>query len=180
MRIVMCAVALAAAVAAPVIGQDKPQPSGQHMSSMAMHDAEFSQMMAQHHQGGIEMAQHEQKMGSSAQMKALAGKILKGQQEDLPTLRAHAKGQKMSGMMAEHQKEMQKTHMEMMSRLRAAKGAELDKVFAEEMIKHHEDGLKMMEQAQLQDAKLKSLVSSMQAKQRKEIDELKSASGGQP
>lgn len=146
---------------------------------MAMHDAEFSQLMAQHHQGGIEMAQYEQKMGSSAEMKALAGKILKGQQEDLPTLRAHAKGAKMSGMIAEHQKEMQKTHTQMMSRLRAARGAELDKTFADEMIKHHQDGLKMMEQAQLQDAKLKSLVSSMQDKQRKEIEELKSAGGTQ-
>ena len=53
--------------------------------------AHFGHMMAKYHQGGIEMAQLEEKAGASTEMKQLAAKIRKGQQSELPQLRAHGK-----------------------------------------------------------------------------------------
>jgi uncharacterized protein (DUF305 family) len=94
--------------------------------------AHFGHMMAKHHQGGIEMAQLEEKAGASTEMKQLAAKIRKGQQSELPQLRAHGKRHKADPQMAEHEKHMQKEHAATMAKLKGARGAALDKLFAEE------------------------------------------------
>ena len=142
---------------------------------MRMNDGDFADAMAMHHRHGIEMAQLEEKGGASANMKALAAKIREGQQKELPDLQAHGKKHAATKMMAEHHKQMQKEHAATMAKLKAAKGAALDKVFAEEMIKHHQSAEQMIEQTDFKDAQLKALADKMAANQKQEIEELKKA-----
>ena len=148
-------------------------PGSQQHELAAMDDAHFAGMMAKHHQGGIEMARLEERAGSSKAVKALAAKIRAGQQSELPKLQAHAKGHKPDAKFAEHEKQMLKEHAAAMSRLKAAKGPVLDKLFADQMIAHHEQGLKAIEATTFQDPELKALADKMAANHKQEIEELR-------
>lgn len=152
--------------------QDKPAAHDQKMM-MTMDDAHFAHMMAKHHQSGIEMAQLEEKAGASADVKQLAAKIRAGQQSELPILQAHARPHKADPKMAGHDKHQQKEHAAMMAKLKAAKGAALDKMFAEQMIRHHEQALMMIEHTRFKDAELKALADKIAASQKDEIQALK-------
>ena len=160
-----------------ISAQDQPhqEKPAAHKMDMTMDDAHFGHMMAKHHQGGIEMAQLEEKAGASAEMKQLAAKIRKGQQSELPQLQAHGKRHKADPKMAEHEKHMQKEHAATVAKLKSARGAALDKLFAEEMIKHHEEGLMMIEHTRFKDAELKGLADKMAANQKSEIEALRNA-----
>jgi len=166
------AVIVSVSVGYLLLSAAQPQASvslAQH--DMRMGEAEFAYLMAKHHQGGIEMAQVEEKGGSAADVKSLAAKIRSGQQSEVPKLKAHAKGQP-SAMASQHEKDMQKEHMASMAILKGAKGAALDKAFAEEMIKHHQSALQMISQADLKDSELKQMADKMAANQKQEIAEL--------
>lgn len=144
-----------------------------------MADSEFAHLMAMHHGGGIEMTKMEESAGASAEVKALAAKIRQGQERDLPTLAAEGKkSSKPSAMVATHEKAMHKEHATTMVKMKSAKGAALDKVFVDEMIKHHESALEMIKQSQLKDATLKALADKMAEAQRGELDELRKLQRG--
>ena len=106
--------------------------------SMMLMDADFAYLMAKHHRGGIEMSKLEESRGASAQVKNLAAKIRKGQERDLPTLSQYGTKAKKDGMVATHEKQMEKEHQATMANLKSATGEGLDKAFAAEMAKHHQ------------------------------------------
>lgn len=141
--------------------------------SMMLMDADFAYLMAKHHRGGIEMAKLEESRGTSAQVKGLASKIRQGQERDLPTLSQHGTKAKKGGMVATHEKQMEKEHQATMAKLKSATGDALDKAFAAEMAKHHQMALEMIKQAHLTDPKLKQMAEKMSAEQKLELEELK-------
>lgn len=154
-------------------GQKPAQTAPQGDHSMMLMDADFAYLMVKHHRGGIEMAKTEESRGSSSEVKALAAKIRQGQERDLPTLTQYGNKAKKGGMIASHEKQMDKEHQASMAKLKAASGNALDKAFAEEMSKHHQKALEMIKQAHLTDAKLKQTTDKMAAEQKQELQELK-------
>lgn len=60
-----------------------------------------------------------------------------------------------------------------MAKLKSAKGAALDRAFAEEMAKHHQMALEMTKQTQFKDGGLKALADKMAKNQQAELQELK-------
>lgn len=164
---------MAVVMAVAGAAQSAQQPAA-HAAEMT--DAFFASMMARHHQGGIEMARLEEKGGRSQEMKALAAKIRSGQQAELPKLQAFAKAHKPTETMAAHEAQLHKRHEPTIAKLKAAKGDALDKLFAEEMIKHHEEGLQMIEQTQFKDAELKKLADKIAEQQKQEIEQLRKLS----
>jgi uncharacterized protein (DUF305 family) len=176
MRQLVTAFGISALVATTALAQTgskptQPASSGDH--SMMLMDAEFAYLMAKHHRGGIEMAKLEESRGSSAEVKGLAAKIRKGQERDLPSLSQHGNKAKNDGMVATHEKQMEKEHQATMAKLKSATGNALDEAFAAEMAKHHEKALDMIKQAHLTDAKLKQMTDKMAAEQKQELQELR-------
>lgn len=170
----MATVALAGVAS---IGAQTPSGRGQgteqqQQSMKGMTEAEFVPMMIKHHQDGIQMAQLEEKGGSSAEVKALAAKIRQSQEQDLPELKKqsqHAAGAGHQG----HDKMMEQQSAATMKRLKSASGPALDHAFLEEMAKHHEMAIGMAESAKIQSPELTKLVQKMIAGQRQETSELK-------
>jgi uncharacterized protein (DUF305 family) len=145
-----------------------------HTAMQALTDAQFVQMMLQHHQQGLEMVRFEQEHGSSAAVKELAAKIGESQERDIAELKTvsldEAKGT--SGH-AEHHKMMEQQSQKMMEELKSKSGEELDRAFLEHMAKHHQMAISMTEDARLQDPELKKLAEKMLESQRQELAELK-------
>lgn len=165
---------LTATVAIAQGGGQKPSPSAaQADHSMMLMDADFAYLMGMHHRSGIEMAKAEEARGSSSEVKRLAAKIRRGQERDLPTLTQYGSKAKNSGMVASHEKQMEKEHQASMAKLKSATGGAVDKAFAEEMSKHHQKALDMIKQAHLADSRLKQATDKMAAAQKQELAELK-------
>ena len=178
MRKLVIALGITALAAAVPLAQGSGQkPADQHAAkgdhAMMLMDADFAYLMAKHHRGGIEMSKLEESRGASAQVKNLAAKIRKGQERDLPTLSQYGTKAKKDGMVATHEKQMEKEHQATMANLKSATGEGLDKAFAAEMAKHHQMAFEMIKQAHLTDAKLKQMADKMSAEQKQELEELK-------
>lgn len=107
-------------------------------------DVTFVQGMIPHHQQAVEMAQAVIDRGSNAEVKSLAEGISSAQDPEIKTMQGWLSdwGQSemnmgmMDGMMTDDE----------MKSLDAASGAELDKMFVEMMIRHHEGAVTMAEQ----------------------------------
>lgn len=180
MRQIVFAIAITVIAADAAYAQSGGKAAAQQHDSkmdhqMMLMDADFAYLTAQHHRDGIEMSKLEESSGASAQVKSLAAKIRQGQERELPTLTQYGSKANKGGMVAAHEKQMQQESQASMARLKAASGADLDRVFIDEMSKHHQKALEMVKEAHLSDAKLKQLVDRMAAEQKREIEELKKA-----
>lgn len=187
--IIVCLVCAAIATASPqfVYAQTPAQAdhgTSHQMMKGAMTEAEFVPMMIKHHQDGIEMARVEEERGSSAAVKGLAAKIRQSQEREIGELKAHAQhaagaqgtaGQTEHG---DHSKMMEQQSQATMKRLRSASGEALDHAFLEEMAKHHQMALHMIERTKFQSAELNKVAQKMAAGQREELKELKKLEGG--
>ena len=58
----------------------------QNMEMSGDTDKDFAMMMKMHHQQGVEMAEMELKQGKSAEMKAMAKKIIEAQKKEIAQL----------------------------------------------------------------------------------------------
>ena len=159
-------------------GAEHAAQSAQPHQMGAMTDAGFVHMMLKHHQDGIEMARIAEQKGASAAVKALATKIRSGQERDLPELKKHQTHVGQAPKSAEHQahdQAMQKEAQGSMKRLQDATGTAVDHAFVEEMSKHHQMAIDMVEKTKFQNADLRKFAQNMAANQRKELAELKNA-----
>ena len=55
-------------------------------------DATFAEMMISHHEGAVEMAEAAQDRGQHAEIKELAGAIIKAQEREIALMKKHASG----------------------------------------------------------------------------------------
>lgn len=150
-----------------------PKKTDTHVKHAAAPDDNhsFAMHMAQHHRDGVAMADVVIANGTSDDVRAIARRIKTDQQKDIATLEAH-KGDQTAKKMSLPPKDpdMEKG----MAQLKAAKGAEADRLFLELMITHHASGLVMAHGAtpHLSDTELKDMATDMFAKQAREIGEL--------
>ncbi|MET9342139.1 DUF305 domain-containing protein [Nonomuraea sp. NPDC003804] len=139
-------------------------------------DVMFAQMMIPHHQQAVEMAELAGTRASGAEVKDLAVKIKAAQDPEIRTLRGwlkdwgkpesagHMAGHGMSGMMSEDD----------LKKLEAAKGAAFDRLFAQQMIAHHNGAIEMArtEQAQGSSPAAKELAKTIETTQQAEVAQL--------
>ncbi len=138
-------------------------------------DIDFASMMAEHHQGAIDMSQVEVSQGSDEKIKSMAQKIITKQKEEQQMLRDFVKNYKPSGM-KHGEGDMQKSMDDMMNKMKNMQmSGNVDKDFATMMISHHEDGMAMqkMEVKNGMADKLKQMAQKGITEHQKEISEFK-------
>ena len=138
----------------------------------------FAEMMIPHHEQALEMAELAPNRTETQEVLAIAEKIRSGQEPEILLMEGwldshgghsdHA-GHTMDGMLTEAQLE----------RLRAASGAEFDKLFLQGMIQHHEGALDML--SMIEDTKFPEAIElkkQIETAQRAEIAQMKELLSG--
>ncbi|MEV0388043.1 DUF305 domain-containing protein [Nonomuraea sp. NPDC050643] len=156
---------------APAATSAGAQPSGTFNDA----DVMFAQMMIPHHEQAVEMADLAATRASDPEIKELATKIKAAQDPEIQTMKGWltewgkaapeaGMGHDMPGVMSE----------EDMKKLDGAKGKEFDKLFAQQMIAHHNGAIEMArtEQANGSDPKAKELAKAIEATQQAEVEQL--------
>jgi uncharacterized protein (DUF305 family) len=154
------------------------QSSMQKMQGMSMtgdFDVDFANMMVEHHQGGIDMAQMEISQGKDEKMKSMAQKISSDQKKEQQELRDFVASYKPSGM-KHGEGELQKSMSSAMDQMKSMQmSGDTDKDFATMMMHHHEHGVAMAkkEVEHGMSSKLKGMAQKSITKQNQEIKEFK-------
>ena len=89
-----------------------------------LNEHEFAHLMAEHHQAAIDIATLEEKSGASMAVKALARKIRRREQSELPHLQAHGKTHDATRILAQH-KQVAEANRLALARLKGLTGAAL-------------------------------------------------------
>lgn len=148
------------------------------MHSMQMtgdFDIDFANMMIQHHQGALDMAQVEISQGKDEKMKAKAKDILTKQRDEQQQLRDFVQSYKPSGM-KHGEGELQKSMTAMMDKMKSMQmSGNVDKDFATMMSSHHQNGISMakMELKNGMSDKLKQMAQKSIDDQQKDIKEFR-------
>ena len=143
------------------------------MTSTGNPDNDFAAMMKVHHMGALEMAQLEVAMGTDAQMKQMAQKMIDEQQKEVAELNTFLSGHSAHGG-------GDAFHKEVMSQMSTMKmdmnhSGSVDKQFAQMMIPHHQGAIDMAKsyiKSGAHEEKLKTMANKIIADQQKEIGEL--------
>lgn len=153
----------------------------QSMNMTGDFDVDFANMMVEHHQGGIDMAQMEVSQGKNDKLKAKAREIIDKQKKEQQELRDFVASYKPSGM-KHGEGELHKSMSDMMGQMKGTPmSGDVDKDFAMMMTHHHEHGIAMnkMELQHGMSDKLKQMAKKSISDQQKDIAELKRLSAGQ-
>jgi len=148
------------------------------MHSMKMtgdFDVNWANMMIEHHQGGIDMAQVELSQGKDEKMKSKAQEIITKQKDEQQKLKDIVSSYKSSGM-KHGEGELEKHMNDMMNTMQAMKmSGDVDKDFATMMMHHHEHGIAMaaMEVKNGMNDELKKMAQKSITDQEKDIKEFK-------
>jgi len=151
-----------------------PAPASPAVSE---HDRVFADAMSKHHEDGIKMADLASRNAGSAELRAMAAKMITGQRHDLSQLQ-HLRGEgtmtsmdamlHAPGMMSESEMKAD------MDRLEAASGKDFDRIFTEVMPKHHAAAIRMSEHylTVASNEGLKTLARQIMEKQSREREQL--------
>src|SRR5215203_5896424 len=146
------------------------QPGMQKMQGMNMtgdFDVDFANVMVEHHQGAIDMAEMEIAQGKDEKMKSMAQKISADQKKEQQELKDFVASYKPSGM-KHGEGELKKSMTSAMDQMKAMQmSGDTDKDFATMMMHHHEHGIEMakMETEHGMSSKLKELAKKSITKQ---------------
>ncbi|MBF8189090.1 DUF305 domain-containing protein [Nonomuraea sp. K274] len=156
---------------APAATTAGAQPAGTFNDA----DVMFAQMMIPHHEQAVEMADLAPARAADPEIKELAAKIKAAQDPEIQTMKGWltewgkpspegGMGHEMPGVMSE----------EDMTKLKAAKGTEFDKLFAQQMIAHHNGAIEMArtEQANGSNPQAKELATTIETTQQVEVEQL--------
>lgn len=147
-------------------------------SEFSAADVMFAQMMIPHHQQAVELGEIAQNGEASPKVLALAKEISHDQSHEIEHMQAwlSAAGagehmdhdMAMDGMLTEAQLET----------LKAAKGAEFDRLFLEGMIAHHEGAISMAQSVvDSKNTEVAKLAASIIESQTKQIEQMKAMLG---
>ncbi|HEY0995683.1 MAG TPA: DUF305 domain-containing protein [Gemmatimonadaceae bacterium] len=157
----------------PAMNHDSMSMSGMdmQMNRPAAKDAdqEFLRMMSDHHQGLIEMATAAMSKGTTPAVQGDAHKLHLKQQEEQKKMIAMDQsgyGESLTPMTMGDNKAMNDS-------LQAKSGADYDKTFYANVVKHHQQGIQMIDQflPRLKNGELKQMAEKMKVEQQKEIQE---------
>jgi uncharacterized protein (DUF305 family) len=136
-------------------------------------DSEFAYLAARLHTGAIEISKLEESRGRSPAIKALAAKIRDGQEHVRPLLSQHAKNAANNPAIAAIDRQMQDAHQQAMTRMKAARGATIDREFVVEMIRVHDTMLQLLKRSRIADPALKTLANRIGTEHSDELVELR-------
>ncbi|MFI9595417.1 DUF305 domain-containing protein [Nonomuraea sp. NPDC052265] len=168
----------AASTAAPEASASAGAAASAQPSRGSFNDADvmFAQMMIPHHQQAVEMAELAPRRAEDPEIKELAAEIKAAQDPEIQT---------MKGWLAEWGKPVPSGGMghdmpgimsgEDMKKLEGAEGAAFDRLFAQQMIAHHEGAIEMArtEQAGGVNPQAKELAKGIESAQRAEVAQLR-------
>lgn len=141
----------------------------------APYDVQFLDTMSEHHREGIKMMQMAEDKAQSDDIKQMAQKGIDDQNKDIDELKnlrhsdmPEAVNRNLPGMMSK-----QKMNQDM-AKLEAASGNDFDKHYLQTMIKHHQGGVKMADDAmaKAKDADVKAKAQEIHDKQKQEISQM--------
>ncbi|MBW3655202.1 MAG: DUF305 domain-containing protein [Gemmatimonadetes bacterium] len=176
--------------AAPV--RESTPPAGTAARAYNEADVRFLQGMIPHHAQALEMTALVPSRSTRQDVRLTAQRIELSQQDEIAMMQRWLRARRVEvpAAGAGHQHGAGHAHMpgmltaQEMDRLRAASGAEFDRVFLEYMIRHHEGALTMV--AELfatpgagQDPELFSMASEVDSDQRMEIARMRAMLNGQ-
>ena len=165
-RAILCATllstsAFALAQNAPIVqpgapGQDSRELTADEAIKLAsarytQADVKFMQHMIEHHRQAVVMAQLAEGRTNNEDVVAVAGRILAGQDDEIQFMQewlaTRGEAMQMPASMAQHARHMMKgmASPQDLARLRAASGAEFDRLFLSLMIAHHEGAIDMVD-----------------------------------
>ncbi len=135
-------------------------------------DVEFIDFFVPHHEMAVEMAEHVVAHGESAAVKAMATMMIDAQSAEMDLMRdkrADLAGSAKSPPLAEDPHAMEE-----MDAMMGMNGADLDRMFLQEMIVHHSSALPTSHRAKphVSDVELQALTDSMFDDQAKEIGKM--------
>ena len=134
-------------------------------------DQEFVRMMVDHHEGVIAMADTALSKNPSQSVRAEATKMKEKQAAEqkqmIDMLKSDYAEDKMPMLMP--------SNAQMIAQVASKSGADLDKTFRQQVIAHHEEGLKMIAdyESKLTKPAVRTMTTRMKSDQQKEIAELK-------
>lgn len=145
-------------------------------ASMMDADAMFLQMMIPHHEQAVEMSKLAATNGASPEVLALADTIAGAQGPEIEQMKLwlNDAGQPMTA--GDHGMGMSGMVDDMgMAELRAAQGADFDRLFLTSMIAHHEGAVAMAQDviANGEDSKVRGLAEAIVAAQQAEMTQMK-------
>src|SRR5688572_15531625 len=145
MRVFISTCLLAIVLSVPVVAQEKPARHG--MAANINNDADFVHMMLMHHEQGIDMAKLAASKAQRAEVRQVAEKILKGQQQESAELQSlKPGGQTTHGASKSHDMGAMpgmRKHQEHIEHLKKATGGEVDRMFLTGMTDHHQMAIDM-------------------------------------
>ncbi|MGZ5279383.1 MAG: DUF305 domain-containing protein [Pseudobdellovibrionaceae bacterium] len=132
-------------------------------------DAKFIDQMSEHHRMGMEMMKIADKKAQTPEVKKMTTKMEKNQKKEVEQMQKWRGEYFSSAPKAEPM-----AHKMDMSHLEQAQGKEFDKMYLEMMSKHHEDGVKMVNdyQAQLKNSQVKTFAEKTAKNQKEEIKKM--------
>jgi len=160
-----------------------PEPALPERHEHDMSDAEFIRMMIDHQSQGVALARLEEERGASPAVKALATRIRVSQESDIKELKAMQQrilsGTTKPSMHPDDEKALAEQGKAATDRMSTVNGAAADKVFLEEMVKHHKMTLAMLQRTDFRDDGLHKLAREIDAAMRQELAELQKAASAQ-
>jgi uncharacterized protein (DUF305 family) len=179
-----------------------PPSTRAQLPPLSAKDVEFMQGMIMHHAQAVEMTALINERTSNKELRLLGSRISHSQADEMKymerwlTLRGEPTSMQMPSMDHSHHMpgmDMSKHQMtmpgmltkEQMEALRAAKGAEFDRLFLQGMIQHHKGALIMVEElfntaGSGQDSELFNFATDVDSGQRAEIKIMESMLGERP
>lgn len=133
-------------------------------------DHEFLRMMSDHHEGLIEMASAAMNKASTPQVQGDAHQLHTKQEQEqkqMVDLIQTAYSETVQPMVMPSNKAMNDT-------LQAKSGADYDQTFYRMVVKHHQEGIQMMDEfaPRVQRAEVRQMIDKMRTEQQREIREL--------
>ena len=126
-------------------GVAQPVTNKYYVPFTAASDVGYIDAIVPHHEHAIEMSNAEIANGSSAAAKALAQRFINKQEAEITLLKAARKA--ITGSDVIPTPPMDDHDMADLSRLKAARGAQSDKEFLDNMINHHAEGISIAHRA---------------------------------
>lgn len=145
------------------------ESSGASMAAGGTPDARFLMMMADHHQGLIELSRRAGMQGTDASTRGDATRLATKQEEEQQ--RMLAKLQQLGGMT--HEPMVMPKNARTTDSVASLQGPARQQAFYAAVIAHHREGIKMADSAgpALQDSAVRSMASKMKQEQQREITE---------
>lgn len=129
---------------APAVSSTAPAMMNQGIGTMMDADVMFLQMMIPHHEQAVEMSNLAASNGASPEVQKLADTIAAAQGPEIEQMQSWLDDSGAGSMMGNHAGHMAGVLSdEAMSELKAAQGADFDRLYLQGMIGHHEGAVAM-------------------------------------